>query len=212
MANVASIGISRYLNKGPSKPVAAETCGRFYNSAAWTPTTLGWQYLTGGSIAMASDVMPTLNAAVTSTTSTSAITFNPSTGLFNLPVAGRYNFNITNQYVNNCSAANGIGYEFRLSVFSAPAWPAANTTAKTYGSNAGNAGALSGTGPANLASTTFIMTNESGLFYSGLFPANTFIAPLLYVGSTSAVQSGSSPFSFSVSSIYMEMSLEYALY
>lgn len=212
MSNVASLGISRYLNKGPYKPVGAEICGRFYNNATWTPSTTGWQYLTAPTIAMATDVMPIFNAAITSTPSTTAITFNNATGLFNLPVAGRYNFNICTTTVNGCSAVNGIGYEFRLAVYSAPAWPAANTSAKTYGSTAGNAGALTGTPPANLASTTFIMTNESGLFYSGLFPGNTYVAPTIYIGSTAAVQSGSTPLSFSLASIYMEVSLEYGLY
>lgn len=196
---------------GINKDTTQEISGRFYLNAKWTPSTIGWQYLTSPTLAVAFDAQPSINAAVSTSTNPSVISFNNSTGLFYIPKTGRWNFNILTQAVNNTSAANGIGYEWRLCVFSAPAWPAVGTSAQTYGSTAGSAGALVGTPAATLASTTFIMTNESGFSYTGNFPAGTYIAPVCYIGSTSTVQSGSSPLAFNVGSIYLEAKLDYTL-
>jgi len=220
---MSSISLASFSGFQPSKTVINEIHGRFYNTNDFVPVP-NWQYLTNATLNLATDACPSLNCAVSNTQNSSTLSFNQTTGLFYLPKNGRYTFNICTQYVNGCNVANGIGYEWRLVAVSTPGWPAANSTAKSYnttpvsGSTTGSANALISQPAAQLATTSFININESGLSYSGIFPAGTYVAPLLYGGTTTSVQgsyvstsNAGTALHFIAGSIYIEVKLDYTL-
>lgn len=205
---MSALNVLNFVNQAPNKPIASEIYGRYYNSAAFKPVS-GWQYLTNAPVAVANDTVPIFNAVVSGTPNGNQISFNQSSGLIYLPKTGRYTFNVLAQLIANLN--NGLVWRF--AVYSSPAWPAANTTAKTYGTDSGNASALAGNTPASLSTTPFATSGaENALTYSGNFPAGTYIALMLYCGASSATQAGASALSFSTGgSLYFEAKLDYTL-
>lgn len=155
---------------------------RFYLTSNWTPAT-NWNYLPS-TVGLAADLPPSINASVSSTNTGTTINYNTATGLIFLPVSGTWNFNMFAVYTNNVSTSNT--YELRLCVFSAPAWPAAGSAAKTNGQNQ-SASALAGIPQAQLTTTSLITVNEAGFSYTGKFPAGTLVAFIVYSGSGNAV-------------------------
>lgn len=186
------------INGMITRNVVKEFCARFFLNSNWTPAA-AWNYLPA-QFSLAADLPPSLNASISGTNVNTAVNLNSSNGLIFLPVAGKWTFNVFAAYVNNVSTPNG--YEFRLCVYSAPAWSTAGSAAKSFGTGQ-SANTLAGVNGAQLATTAFITTNESGLFYSGIFPANTLIALLSY--------SASGNMNFTSSGLYIEVKMDYAL-
>lgn len=170
---------------------------RFYLTSSWTPPTATWSYFPS-QFAIANDIPPSIRASVSSTNSGATINYNnASGGLIFLPVSGRYAFNIWVTNVNGASATTN--YELRFYVYSAPAWPAAGSAAKTYGVNQ-TAPQLVNSMQALLATTAYVSFQENGLSYVGEFPSGTLIAPLAYTNP-----------SLTLGSIYVEARLLNAL-
>lgn len=196
-AGLAYFGGTSLFNNLSVTATQQQYIARFYLTSAWTVPNSTWSYFPS-QFAIANDIPPSIRASVSSTNSGATINYNNAGGgLIFLPVSGRYAFNMWVTNVNGTSATTN--YELRFYVYSAPAWPAAGSAAKTYGVNQ-TAPQLVNSMQALLATTAYVSFQENGLSYVGEFPSGTLIAPLAYT----------SP-SLTLGSIYVEARLLNAL-
>lgn len=189
------------LTNGPIvKDSTKELSGRFFLNNNWTCAT-GWNYLPGGTVQLANDVPPSINALVASTNSTSQITFNTSNGLINFPFAGKVRLNAWTTTTADATTSNN--YELRLSCYASPAWSVIGQSAKTYGVGASVA-ALAGNVSATLKKQNLVTVGiESGIDWTGVVSAGTQIALLVY--------SGSGQTAFANGGIFVEAGYDYLL-
>ena len=172
----AYFGGTSLFNTLPVTATPQQYIARFYLTSSFSPPSATWSYFPS-QFAVANDLPPSIRASVSSTNTGATINYNPSTGLIYLPVPGRYAFNIAILSVGGSSSTTN--YEVRFNLYSAPAWPAAGSAAKSFGPGQ-TAATLAGTAASALATSSYVTNQENGLSYIGEFPANTLIAPLIY--------------------------------
>ena len=175
LSGLAFFGGTSLFSNNTVTATQQQYIGRFYLTSSFSPPAGTWSYFPS-QFAVAGDLPPSIRATVSATNTGTTLNYNSSTGLIFLPVSGRYAFNIWYSVSNGSSTTN---HELRLYTYSAPAWPAAGSVAKSAGPGQ-TASTLSGTYSAALTTTSYVSYQENGLSYIGEFPATTLIAPLIY--------------------------------